>query len=42
VRIAPTRRKAKPSRGELIVERLRGSATVPMSTDEIMKLMRGA
>jgi AbrB family looped-hinge helix DNA binding protein len=42
VRIAPMRRKTKPSRGEIMVERLRGSATVPMSTDEILKLMRGS
>ena len=29
------------TRGQAIVRRLRGSATVEMSTDEIMKLTRG-
>jgi AbrB family looped-hinge helix DNA binding protein len=42
VRIAPMRRRTKSARGEAMVERLRGSATMPMSTDEILKLMRGA
>ena len=31
----------RPTRGEIIVRRLRGSATVQMSTDEIMALTRG-
>ncbi|MBN1402827.1 MAG: AbrB/MazE/SpoVT family DNA-binding domain-containing protein [Anaerolineae bacterium] len=31
----------QPSRGERIVAHLRGRATVKMSTDEIMALMRG-
>ena len=31
----------RPGRGELIVRRLRGSATAGMSTDEIMALTRG-
>jgi len=36
-------RKAKggPSRGKLLVERLRGRGDVAMSTDEIMALTRG-
>jgi AbrB family looped-hinge helix DNA binding protein len=42
VRVAPMRRRTKSARGEAMVERLRGSATMPMSTDEILKLMRGA
>ena len=29
------------SRGEALVARIRGSATVPMTTDEIMALTRG-
>ncbi len=32
----------RPDRGTRLVERLRGSATTRMSTDEIMKLTRGA
>ena len=31
----------RPGRGAQIVARLRGSATVKMTTDEIMALMRG-
>lgn len=31
----------KSSRGEEIVRRMRGTATVKMTTDEIMKLTRG-
>lgn len=30
----------RPSRGETVVRRLRGSATVKMSTDEILALTR--
>lgn len=37
VQAAPTR----PDRGSRVVERLRGSATVRMSTEEIMALTRG-
>lgn len=32
----------RPDRGTRLVERLRGSATTRMSTDEIMKLTRGS
>jgi antitoxin PrlF len=39
VRLERSRRK--PSRGEEIVRRMAGTATVRMTTDEIMKLMRG-
>jgi antitoxin PrlF len=35
------RSRTKPSRGEEIVRRMAGTATVRMTTDEIMKLMRG-
>ena len=34
-------RPKRPTRGELIVRRLRGSGTVRISTDEIMALTRG-
>jgi AbrB family looped-hinge helix DNA binding protein len=40
VRIVPAEGTG-PSRGERIVRRLRGSATVRMTTDEIMALTRG-
>jgi len=33
-------RRSKPTRGETIVRRLRGSATVAMSTDEILARTR--
>jgi antitoxin PrlF len=33
--------RAETSRGEAIVRRMRGRATVAMSTDEIMALSRG-
>ena len=33
--------KGKPSRGDRVVERLRGKSTVKMTTEEIMKLTRG-
>jgi AbrB family looped-hinge helix DNA binding protein len=36
------RRSSKPSRrAERVVNRLRGSASIKMSTDEIMRLTRG-
>jgi AbrB family looped-hinge helix DNA binding protein len=36
------RRSSKPSRrAERVVKRLRGSASIKMSTDEIMRLTRG-
>ena len=41
VRISRARKKTGESRGEAIVRRLRGTASVKMSTDEIMKLTRG-
>ena len=42
VTITPARRKTKPGRGERLVARLSGSATVKMTTDQILKLMRDA
>ena len=33
--------KGRPGRGRALVERLRGSGTVAMTTDEIMALTRG-
>jgi AbrB family looped-hinge helix DNA binding protein len=42
VRILRARPKGRPSRGQRLVARLRGRGTVRLSTDEIMKLMRGA
>ena len=41
VRIVKTAAPRRETRGEEIVRRLRGSATVKMSTDEIMALTRG-
>ncbi len=38
VQAAPSR----PDRGSRVVDRLRGSATVRMTTEEIMKLTRGS
>jgi len=35
------KRKGGPTRGKLLVERLRGRGDVAMSTDEIMALTRG-
>jgi AbrB family looped-hinge helix DNA binding protein len=35
------RRVEQPSRGTRVVERLRGSGTVNLTTDEIMALTRG-
>jgi len=40
VKIVKARNQAR-SRGTRIVQRLRGSASVRMTTDEIMKLTRG-
>jgi AbrB family looped-hinge helix DNA binding protein len=40
VRITPAAARTGASRGERAVERLRGRATVRMSTDEIMSLTR--
>lgn len=42
VTIKPARRKSKPGRGERLVARLSGSATVKLTTDRILKLMRDA
>ena len=42
VRIKPAARKTKPSRGERLIAHMRGHrGDNPMTTDEIMKLMRG-
>lgn len=41
VRIIKARSEKRPTRGELLVARLRGRADVAMSTDEIMALTRG-
>jgi AbrB family looped-hinge helix DNA binding protein len=41
VRIVKARASTRETRGQEIVRRLRGSATVKMSTDEIMALTRG-
>jgi AbrB family looped-hinge helix DNA binding protein len=41
VRIVRARSPRRETRGDEIVRRLRGSATVKMSTDEIMALTRG-
>ena len=41
VRIVKAAAPRRETRGEEIVRRLRGSATVKMSTDEIMALTRG-
>jgi AbrB family looped-hinge helix DNA binding protein len=40
VRIRKARSAKKPTRGELLVARLRGRGDVSMSTDEIMALTR--
>jgi AbrB family looped-hinge helix DNA binding protein len=40
VRITKSKAAKKPSRGELLVNRLRGRGDVAMSTDEIMALTR--
>ena len=41
VRLRRAKSSKRPSRGEEVVNRLRGAAKVKMTTDEIMKLMRG-
>jgi bifunctional DNA-binding transcriptional regulator/antitoxin component of YhaV-PrlF toxin-antitoxin module len=41
VRIIKAHPTKKPGRGRMIVERLRGKATISMTTDEIMALTRG-
>jgi len=41
VRIVPARPSTAKSRGDLIIERLRGSGDGTMTTDEIMALTRG-
>lgn len=41
VRIVRASSAKKETRGEEVVRRLRGSATIRMTTDEIMKLTRG-
>ena len=41
VRIMPARHATKPNRGQRLVEQLRSKATVPMTTNQILKLMRG-
>jgi AbrB family looped-hinge helix DNA binding protein len=40
VRIVRSRKGRKPTRGEQFVRRLSGSATIRMTTDEIMALTR--
>lgn len=42
VRIRRATPGRKPTRGERVLARLRGSATVRMSTDDILALTRGA
>jgi AbrB family looped-hinge helix DNA binding protein len=41
IQLVKADRPKQPTRGELIVRRLRGSGTVRMTTDEIMALTRG-
>jgi AbrB family looped-hinge helix DNA binding protein len=41
VRLKPIRTSGRQDRGRMIVNRLRGTATGGMSTDEIMALTRG-
>jgi AbrB family looped-hinge helix DNA binding protein len=43
VEIVKTKKTNRPTRGEQIVQRMRGTATAKlrMTTDEIIKLMRG-
>ena len=41
VRLVRTQATGRETRGQEIVRRLRGSATVKLSTDEIMALTRG-
>jgi AbrB family looped-hinge helix DNA binding protein len=40
VQLVKTKDRTRPTRGETIVRRLRGSATVKMTTDEILSLTR--
>jgi AbrB family looped-hinge helix DNA binding protein len=40
VHLVKTKDRTRPTRGETIVRRLRGSATVKMTTDEILALTR--
>jgi len=40
VQLVKAKRPSGPTRGELIVRRLRGSSRIGMSTDEIMALTR--
>lgn len=39
--VKSTKRTTRKSRGELLVERMRGKGDVKMTTDEIMALTRG-
>jgi AbrB family looped-hinge helix DNA binding protein len=41
VRVVATKSPTKESRGETVIRLLKGSATVAMSTDDIMALTRG-
>ena len=41
VRIVKASTSQRPGRGRVVVTRLRGAATVAMTTDEIMALTRG-
>ncbi len=38
---APRRKAKKKSRGQMLVEHMRGKGDIRMTTDEIMTLMRG-
>lgn len=40
IQLIKTTNSERPTRGEAIVRRLRGTATVRMTTDEILALMR--
>ena len=40
VQIVKSTRPSRPTRGEVLVRRLRGRSTVTMSTDEILALTR--
>lgn len=39
--VKATKKTARKSRGELLIEHMRGKGTGKMNTDEIMALMRG-
>jgi len=41
VTIHRSQSSSRPSRGDFVVSRLRGAATIEMTTDEIMALTRG-